>query len=161
MNDLCKGTCQSEYVLTVLHQPLWSLPSSALLFARRLTSTLELPRLLASGWVGKLGYLFSPPNSPHAQLLPKQAPAAAFSNPQLLCVPSLCPFRLRGGNSFSLMLMTKTLSVIKLWPGSSELSSQRGLNLWTSVPTFSLPNFSKNSAKSVYREASILNICSP
>lgn len=47
-------------------------------------------------------------------------------------------------------VLTKKLSLAKLESGSSESSSQLGLNLWPSMVIFASLSFGKNSTKSVY-----------
>lgn len=55
-------------------------------------------------------------------------------------------------------MLTKILSLAKVWPSSSEPSSQQGLNLWAFVFISVSPSFSKNPAKSVYGEFRTLDI---
>lgn len=118
MNNLSKGTCQLEHVLIILYWPLQS-PFSLLRLALypedwplHLGSLAYWPPVVVAN--GDIYSLF--PNPPHAQFAPHWITILAvldsvsFSSSNFL---SFCPFRSKAGNSFSLLLVTKT-SLIKL-----------------------------------------------
>lgn len=64
----------------------------------------------------------------------------------------------KASNGFQGVVVTKALSLTKPYSGSPELPSQLDPDFWTSVFISTLPNLSKNHAKSVQPESLICNL---